>query len=494
MSNQEEKVVKSVQATSPKHNLPESEVEQSLERPNILIIVTDDQGYADLSAYDHSAEDIKTPGMDRIAEDGILFTQAYVTAPVCSPSRAGWNTGRYQQRWDARAGWSPGLPEDVDTIAEYLRAAGYVTGKVGKNDYGTGYHSLDPREYPLNHGFDEFLGFSSHAHDYFLLSQEIERRTPDPYGHSAALGTLLCNRTRVSYTEGYTTEIFTDWAINFLNRHQEEPFFLTVSYNSVHHLIHEVPDPYLRKFDAKPIPNYDPETMGKYAAYYGKYNQLGVIGDEAMRRYYLANLNCLDDNVGRLLDTLDQLDLCDNTLLILFSDNGGSPLTAADNRPLRGSKYLLWEGGIRVPFIVRWPKRLPKGETYHHRVSTLDIVPTCLEAAGAVVPGGLDGAGMLGAIGQGIPAPSADEPMFWRFQNQYAVRNRDWKLVKSNDTTDRQPSSRFLDGPASGDTPQLFNLEDDASEQHNLYGNHPDVVQQLEELYRRWWESMEFNG
>jgi arylsulfatase A-like enzyme len=429
--------------------------------------------------------------MDRLAEDGVLFTQAYVTAPVCSPSRAGWNTGHYQQRWDPNAGWSPGLPQDVETIAEYLKAAGYVTGKVGKNDYGTGYHSLDPREYPLNHGFDEFLGFSSHAHDYFLLSEEIEKRTPEPYGHSAALGTLFCNRTRKSYSDGYTTEIFTDWAVDFLERKQGGPFFLTVSYNSVHHLIHEVPEPYLSKFDAKPIPNYNPEAMGKYGDYYSRYNHIGEgINDEDMRRYYLANLNCLDDNVGRLLDTLDQLDLDDNTLVILFSDNGGSPLTAADNRPLRGSKYLLWEGGLRIPFVARWPKNLPKGKTYPHRVSTLDIIPTCLEAASAQMPKDLDGASMLKALRQGIPAPSADNPMFWRFQDQFAAREGDWKLVKAKDAPGRQPSSRFLSGPASGNKPQLFNLKDDLSEQKDLYDTYPEVAQRLEELYQEWWHEM----
>src|SRR5688572_24900493 len=147
-------------------------------RPNVVVIVTDDQGYGDLSAYAHAAKDVSTPNMDRIAAKGLLFTRAYVTAPVCSPSRAAWNTGRYQQRWDLRLGQTPGLPKSGRTIAEYFKGAGYVTGMVGKNDFGRGYHSQEAREYPLNHGYDEFLGFSSHAHDYFLLSKEIENATP----------------------------------------------------------------------------------------------------------------------------------------------------------------------------------------------------------------------------------------------------------------------------------------------------------------------------
>ena len=244
------------------------------ERPNVVIIATDDQGYADLSAYAHSAKDISTPNMDRLAKDGVLCTQAYVSAPVCSPSRAGWNTGCYQQRWNPAAGWNPGLPQNVKNIAEYFKDAGYITGKVGKNDYGKGYHSQDTREYPLNHGYDEFLGFSSHAHDFFCLSEDIEKRTPDPHGPSAALGTLFHNRSRKSYEEGYTTEIFTDAAIDFLKRNKEKPFFLALYYNSVHHLIHEVPDRYLKKHGVKKIPNYNPDTMGRYREYYNKYNKL----------------------------------------------------------------------------------------------------------------------------------------------------------------------------------------------------------------------------
>lgn len=468
--------------------ISEQSGKQSTDRPNILIIITDDQGYADLSAYSHRASDISTPNMDRIAEDGILFTQGYVTAPVCSPSRAGWNTGKYQQRWNAKAGWNPGLPENVETLAEHLRSAGYITGKVGKNDYGTGYHSLEPREYPLNHGFDEFFGFSSHAHDYFLLSEDIEKRTPDPYGHSAALGMLMHNQAYESHEDAYTTEIFTDWAMDFMDRHQDDPFFLTVSYNSVHHLIHEVPDKYLEKFGVKSIPNYDPDTMGKYVDYYGKYCRLGDIGDEDMRGYYLANLDCLDDNIGRLLDKMNQLNLAENTLLIFFSDNGGSPLTAADNRPLRGSKYILWEGGIRVPFMARWPECFPKNEVYDHRVTTLDIMPTCLQAAAAPVPDGLDGAIMLEAIKNGVPAPSGDNPMFWQFQDQYAVKDGNWKLVKSRDLPGQNPSSRFLSGIESNGKPQLFNIKDDISEQNNLYGEYPDMVQELEKLYYNWRE------
>ena len=252
-------------------------------RPNILIIITDDQGYADLSAFHHSAKDIETPNMDRLAEQGTLFSRAYTTAPVCSPSRAGLFTGRYQQRW---GGWKfrTGLPEDEKTISEYFKEAGYNTAMIGKSDWGANYHKHNVREYPLNHGYDYFLGFSSHAHDYFLMSGEIEKTTPDPHGHSAALGRLMYNNDYKSYKQGYSTEIFTDEAIRFLemNKNNEQPFMLTLSYNAVHHLIHEVPEKYLNKYNVESIPNYDP-SMGKYSKYYAKYSQYGAIANYSCR-------------------------------------------------------------------------------------------------------------------------------------------------------------------------------------------------------------------
>jgi arylsulfatase A-like enzyme len=457
-------------------------------RPNVLIIATDDQGYADLSAYAHSAPDISTPNMDRLAKEGVLCTQAYVSAPVCSPSRAGWNTGRYQQRWNAAAGWNPGHPENVKNIAEYFKDAGYVTGKVGKNDYGKGYHAQDVREYPLNHGYDEFLGFSSHAHDFFALSEDIEKRTPDPHGASAALGSLFHNRSKKSYEEGYTTEIFTDAAIDFLKRHKTEPFFLTLYYNSVHHLIHEVPDRYLKKHGVKKIPNYDPDTMGRYRLYYNKYNKLDPITDSEMRKYYLANLDCLDENIGKVLDAMDDLDLTRDTLVIFLADNGGSPLTGACNRPLRGSKYVMYEGGIRVPFMTRFPGRLPRGKTYDYRISTLDILPTALQAAGikAPPPNQCDGESFLEAIQNLKPSPTENRPLFWKFKNSWAVRDGDWKLVKTSNYTSRKATSRILHGPQAKNRPMLFNIKDDIAEQNDLYEKHPQIVKRLTELYQQW--------
>lgn len=461
-------------------------------RPNVLAIVTDDQGYSDLSAYAHHAADVSTPAMDRIAAGGVLFTKAYVTAPVCSPSRAGWNMGRYQQRWDPVPGWNPGLPAEGRTVAEYFQSAGYATGKIGKNDFGRGYHTQHGREYPLDHGYDEFLGFSSHAHDYFALSNEVERLTPDPHGHSAALGPLFENRGRRSFESGYITDHFTDRAIQFLERHRSRPFFLNLAYNSVHTLVHEVPEKYLERFGVKPIPRYDPRTMGKYVDYYDKYAVLGAISDEEMRKYYLANLACLDDNIGRLLNALDRLKLTESTLVVFFADNGGTPHGGGGNRPLRGSKSTTFEGGVRVPFMMRWPGRLPAGKTYPYRVSTLDLLPSLLEAAKipALSSPKLDGESFLQAAKTGSPSPTESRPLFWHFRDRWAVLSGDWKLVQTSGPGNARAHQILYSGDPAAPKPALFNLKSDPAEQHDVSEQNPDVARRLTRLFEEWRNEM----
>jgi arylsulfatase A-like enzyme len=462
------------------------------QKPNIILIVTDDQGYADLSAYDHVSPKCSTPNMDRIAREGVLFTDCYTTAPVCSPSRAGMLTGKYQERWDSAMYWSPGLPENVKTLAEMLGDAGYVTGKFGKSDFGTNYHNASVREFPTNHGYDNFLGFSSHAHDYFLLDEEIERATPDPYGPSEALGKLFRGSAKVSFEDAYTTDLFTDEAIRFMKKQKDSPFFLEVSYNAVHHLIHEVPQKYLDKWGVRKVPDYDP-SYGKYAQYYWDYTQVNKITDEEMRRYYLANLNCLDDNIGRLLNTLEELKIAENTFILFISDNGGEPLSGANNLPLCGSKYTMYEGGIRVPFMLSWPGKLPENTTYQYRVSALDIVPTCLEAAGIKNAGSdeFDGTSLLQPVRENVPSPASKVPLFFKFGEHFAVIDGSWKLVFTEDYNpeNRPITSQILLG-SSNNTPALFNLQDDPSERINLINQHPSVARELESKFKDWLEIM----
>ena len=462
-------------------------------RPNIILIVTDDQGYADLSAFDHVSPKCQTPNMDRIAENGVLFDNCYVSGPVCSPSRAAIHTGLYQERWNANMGWRTGLPENVKTLAEILGDNGYVTGRVGKSDYGDNYHNPEAREFPTQHGFDHFLGFSAHAHDYFLLDEEIEMATPDPYGASESLGRLWRNGSKVGFENTYTTDLFTDEAIKFITKNRDTTFFLDLAYNAVHELIHEVPDKYLEKWDAPKIPVYDPSSGRKYAEYYWEYTQVGKITDEGKRQLYLANLNCLDDNIGRLLDTMEDLELIKNTLILLISDNGGEPLTGANNLPLCGSKYTMHEGGIRVPFIVSWPIKLPKSELYEHRVSALDILPTCLEAAEIIYDGAtlLDGVSLINPILDHRASSASKKPICFKFGREWAIIDQGWKLVLAYDynPSNRPITSQIMLGAHSGEL-ALYNLHEDIGERNNLVEKETQKAKELQNKFDHWLQEM----
>ena len=456
--------------------------------PNIILIVVDDLGYADFSPFAQHDKTISTPNISRLGKLGTSFSQAYVTAPVCSPSRAGLLTGKNQFRWDKPASWGPGLPDTIKTLPEYLKDVGYQTARIGKNDLGRNFHKYDVREYPLNHGYDEFLGFSAHAHDYWHNSQSIKDRTPDPFGTSALLGPLMHNMSEKSYTEGYLTDILTNESIAYLNRTHEKPFFLTLSYSAVHHLIHEVPQKYLDKYGAPPIPNYEPDSMlafnkhepGSYSAYYDKYSRVGSIGADALRAYYLANLECLDDNIGRVLDALEKKKNSENTIIVFVSDNGGSPLTGANNAPLTGGKYSLWEGGIRVPMIVVWPEKFKAGAIENAYISATDIMPTMLKAAGIqATDNTLDG--------KSLHNPDTDRLLVWKWQKTWAVRQGDWKLTNAKENHWKsEPSTQYIAPIVDNMNLKLFNIKQDPGERQDLASAQPEKVKELEEAYNNW--------
>ncbi|MFC4723207.1 sulfatase [Geojedonia litorea] len=468
-----------------------AQTEVKNEKPNILLIVVDDQGYADFSPFEKYDTSVETPNISRLGKSGTIFTQAYVTAPVCSPSRAGILTGKNQFRWDKPASWGPGLPDDVKTIAEYLKEVGYETARIGKNDLGRNFHKNNVREYPLNHGYDEFLGFSAHAHDYWLHSDKIKERTPDPYGTSALLGPLMHNMGEKSYDEGYLTDILTDESIAYIKRKREKPFFLTLSYSAVHHLIHEVPKKYLDKYGAKEIPNYDPDSLvefgkhkpGSYSAYYDKYSRVGAIKADELRSYYLANLNCLDDNIGRVLDALKEQDLEKNTLIVFISDNGGSPLTGANNAPLTGGKYSLWEGGIRVPLAISWSGNIEADKVVTNYVSATDILPTLLNAAGSQTEDQtLDGISLLN--------PDPNRLLVWKWQKTWAVRQGNWKLTNANENHWKSdPSAQYIAPIVDNLELKLFNVEEDPGERNDLASQYPEKVKELQEAFHNWCEA-----
>jgi len=461
----------------------------TLAQPNIILIVVDDQGYADFSPFKAHDTSVSTPNISRLGAAGTVYTQAYVTAPVCSPSRAGIMTGKYQFRWDKPASWGPGLPDNVKTIAEYLKEAGYRTARIGKNDLGRNFHKNNVREYPLNHGYDEFLGFSAHAHDYWAHSKSIKDRTPDPYGTSALLGPLMHNMGVKSYDQGYLTDILTDESIAYLKRKHDKPFFLTLAYSGVHHLIHQVPKKYLDKYNVKAIANYDPDSLlafgkhkpGSYAAYYDKYSRVGAINTKDLRQYYLANLNCLDDNIGRVLDVLKAKALEKNTMIVFISDNGGSPLTGSNNAPLTGGKYSLWEGGIRVPMAVSWPGNIAAGKVETKYVSATDILPTLAKAGHATITDkALDGINLFDDADN-------DRVLVWKWQKTWALRKGDWKITNANENHWKsEPSNQYI-APIRDDLSiKLFNISKDPGERHDLASAHPEKVKALEHAYKIW--------
>ena len=414
-------------------------------QPNIVMIVGDDMGYGDIGV--HGSKDIPTPNIDALARAGIRFTDAYVTGPHCSPTRAGLLTGRYQQRFGhevnmgADAGPNGGLPASETTIANRLKAGGYRTALFGKWHLGSAEHL-----HPMSRGFDEFYGFLGGDHSYFESS---------PNGGNP----LYEGRARVE-ASGYLTDVLTDRAVAFIKREKSRPFFLYLAYNAVHTPL-QAPEKYLARFKD--------------------------IADQ-QRRTYAAMMAAMDDGIGRTMEALRSEGLDENTLVFFFSDNGGpimpgTTVNGASNSPLRGSKRQTWEGGIRVPFIIRWSGRLPAGTVDSRPIIQLDVLPTALAAAG-VEPKPewkLDGVNLLPYL-TGKVQQAPHETLYWRLFAHMAIRKGPWKLVKT------------MDGPLlAADTSkpdlsgaQLFNLAEDIGETRDLAAARPEKVKELSADWLRW--------
>lgn len=411
--------------------------------PNIVVIVTDDMGYSDVGVY--GSRDIPTPNIDALAAGGIRFTDAYVTGPYCSPTRAGLLTGRYPQRFGhefnigmAAPHRDAGLPLGEVTLADRLRAAGYRTAAFGKWHLGSA-----PRFHPLKRGFDEFFGFLAGAHAYV---------TPGPAANPVFDG------ERPVTEMGYLTDVLADRAVEFIGREKSRPFFLYLAFNAVH-LPLQAPEKYLARFPQ--------------------------IADER-RRTYAAMLSAMDDAIGRTIEALRNAGLEENTLVIFLNDNGGpttGSVNASSNAPLRGSKRETWEGGIRVPFIVRWKGHLAEGKTDARPIIQLDVMPTALAAAGVAKRGGaeLDGVNLLPYLtgkSRGVP----HEALYWRLGGNMAIRKGDWKLVKMSDSGFRQYPTVPADLAGAG----LYNLKDDIGERNDVSPQHPREARELAVAWERW--------
>jgi arylsulfatase A-like enzyme len=400
-------------------------------KPNIIIFLADDLGYADIGV--NGCQDIPTPNIDGIAQNGVRFTDGYATHPVCSPSRAGLMSGRYQHRFGFEHNSGPeryaspnfGMPRDVPSLAEKLKAVGYATGMVGKWHIGFK-EGLRPHE----RGFDFHFGFLSGARSYYPNSP----RENDP---------LVRNGQIVRGETEYLTDAFARESVKFIERSQGKSWFLYVAFNAVH------------------------SPLEATAAYEARFPHI----TDKKRKTYAGMLSALDDAVGRVMAKVRELGQEENTLVFFYGDNGGPTAeTSSRNDPLRGFKGQMFEGGIRVPFLMQWKEKIAPGQTYREPVMGFDCHATALAAAGVAVSADqpLDGVNLIPYL-TGQLSGRPHEQLFWRAGPQHAVRVGDWKLVNTRTAA-----------------PMLFNLKDDIAEQHDLAASHPDKLKELQAAFAKW--------
>ncbi|MCP5433514.1 MAG: sulfatase-like hydrolase/transferase [Alphaproteobacteria bacterium] len=433
-------------------------------KPNVLVILADDLGLGDITAYGGR---VPTPNIDRIGHEGVIFDAGYVTAPICSPSRAGLLTGRYQQRFGFEHNARPdpklpeiGLPLTERTIGDAMRAAGYRTLMVGKWHQGA-----TAELYPTNRGFDKFFGVLSFGSTYIDIARpdvvslteddfrevlgtgpETQVWSPGPETRGPYLVYEGPERTVVHNEDKYLTEEFAAKAVSYIEESAGEPFFMYLAFTAPHS-----PFQATRKY-------YDrfPDAASK------------------VERVYFAMVSALDDAVGRVLDTLDATGISGDTLVIFLSDNGCAAYHPGicSCEPVRGGKLTQFEGGIRVPFLLRWPGRVAAGQHFPEPVSSLDILPTALGVAGAAPDPGVphDGANLLPYL-DGTPADRVHELLVWRNAPAAAARLGDLKLVKP-------------DMDAEGG--YLFDLAGDPRETRDLYAERPADVARLEAALAAW--------
>jgi len=457
-------------------------------RPNVIVILADDLGYGDTGVY--GSKIVKTPNIDALAADGVRFTQAYVTHPVCAPSRAAILTGRYQQRF----GWefnpvgrdrTGGVARTETFIGDVMRTAGYRTGMVGKWHLGeaAGYQ-------PLDRGFDEFFGVTAGATAFIVDAQPGDEMHTPP-GSEGSYRTTVADplpptateqdrmafvRERAPVRRGrqvvevkeYLTDAFTDEAVRFIGANKDRPFFLYVAHTAPH----------------TPL-----QATKKYIDRYRDISDKG-------QRVYAAMVSSLDDGVGAIRAKLKAEGLEKNTLIVFLSDNGCAAYvgTACSNSPLSGHKGTHLEGGVRVPFIVAWPGRIPAGKVDERLVSSLDIAPTAAALAGAKLPRQSDGVDLMPYLAGGdLRTPNPN--LYWRAGPNYAIRSTKWKMWIANKADPSEAASNAAaitpDGTHATISPHgqhvmLYDLSQDLAESKNLAAANPGIVQSLKARIEAW--------
>ncbi|GAB1308866.1 hypothetical protein KH5_15490 [Urechidicola sp. KH5] len=403
-----------------------SSYSQQSVKPNLIVIMTDDMGWADVGF--NGCTDIPTPNIDVIANEGVNFNEGYVSFPVCGPSRAGFLTGRYQDRFGFTTNPTidpnnpiAGLPVEEETIGEILHKVDYNNAIIGKWHMGT-----HPNFHPLEQGFDYFYGFLSGGHNYFPDQLTLNDLSEVSQKWEWYRTKIIENRTKVE-TDDYLTDELTDAAVNYINKQAEnnQHFMLYLAYNAPHTPM-QATEKYLARF-----PNIE----------------------DKRRKTYAAMVSAVDDGVGKILAALENHRIDENTIIVFLSDNGGAKNNASDNGPFKGRKGDLFEGGIRVPFAMRWKGTIPEGQTYEKAISSLDILATIADITNAEISTErpLDGVNLIPYV----TGKNNEEPhdfLFWRKweQNAMAIRDAQYKLV-ANKNKDKTPTV-------------LYNIEQDKEE------------------------------
>jgi arylsulfatase A-like enzyme len=424
--------------------------QQDKDKPNLIVIMTDDMGYADVGF--NGCKDIPTPNIDSIAYNGAHIVNGYVSFPVCGPSRAGFITGRYQDRFGFTTNPTidptndiAGLPLDEKTIAEVLHKEGYKSAIVGKWHLGT-----HPNFHPLKRGFDYFYGFLSGGHNYFMNQLTIEN-LENVKSKWAWYKTKLRENHKTLEFEDYKTDYLTDElseaGLRFINKQAEnnQSFFLFLAYNAPHTPMHAT-EKYLSRF---------PDIQDK------------------KRKTYAAMVSAVDDGVGNVLRTLKDNGIEENTLIVFLSDNGGAHNNASQNTPLRGTKGSVYEGGLRVPFAMQWKGVIPANTRYEESVSSLDIMASIVDILDIKTnpKKPLDGVNIIPYL-TGKKKGAPHEYLFWRKweQNAMAAINADYKLLKVKKNAETE----------------FYNLKKDVSEKENIKGSNSKKVQEIQKEWDKW--------
>jgi arylsulfatase A-like enzyme len=462
--------------------------QSSQNNPNIILIIVDDLGKTDISLYGPGK--VHTPHIDQLGSEGVIFDQAYVTSPVCSPSRASIMTGRYPQRFGFvyqmhefylsnrlqyfaykhlfdSSPWLPrdlerapdeemarkqGLPPSEITLPELLKKEGYITAMIGKWHLG-----VHEQNIPCNFGFDYQYGFyASHSlyaseDDPDIVNQKIEEDFSDAYiwqGQRNGPHAIYKNCEIIEETE-YLTNAITRECKDFIGTHADTSFFLIASYNAPHTPL-QAPESYVNKFEH--------------------------IKDPVQRIYYAMIAN-LDDAIGELQAYLSALNIKDNTLIFFISDNGGATYThTTDNHPLKGGKITDFEGGVNVPFSITWKNVIPQGIQYNHPVSSMDIFGTIAAVFDLHLPDDrtFDGVDLLPFILDTNTAEIPHDYLYWNRGNTRAIRSKDWKMVWHEEFQERS----------------LYNMNNDRLEKINILRDHPQIGQELELKYNDWMREL----